>query len=129
MKKAHEEWLERAQDDLRFAEVGLRERFYSQVCFLSQQAIEKCLKGALVFSKRPYPKSHSLGELSRKLPEMHLEVWREKLAILDGYYVPLRYPDAAPGTTQSGAPNKKEATEAFTTAEEIFQAVARYVDN
>ena len=127
MKKPHEEWLHRAQEDLRFARVGLREEFYSQVCFLAQQAVEKTLKGTLVALNRPYPKIHSLLELAKKIPELKLKPWHEKLSILDGYYVPLRYPDAAPGTASSGPPSKKEASEALATAQEIFDLAGKYL--
>ena len=37
-------WLAQAQDDLAFARLGLREGFFAQACFLSQQAGEKALK-------------------------------------------------------------------------------------
>lgn len=127
MTKQHEEWINRGQEDIRFAKLGLREGFYSQVCFLSQQAIEKLLKGMLIFLQRPYPKSHSLLELSKKVPELSLEDWQERLTILDGYYVPLRYPDAAPGSKSTGLPNKKEACDALQTAEEIFEAMLKYM--
>ncbi len=126
MTKPHEEWISRAQGDVDFAGVGLREGFYSQTCFLAQQAVEKSLKGVCVFLKRPYPKIHSLVELAKTLPELPLNAWREKLAILDGCYVPMRYPDAVPGSTSSCMPNKEEAAAALFTAQEILQMVLQF---
>lgn len=123
MSAPHEEWLEKAEDDLRFAKIGFREEFFSQVCFLSQQAIEKCLKGALVFLRKKYPRSHNLRELAKLLPEISLASFMESLTIIDSYYVPLRYPDAAPGMKASGPPNRQEAAEAMKTAEEIWNQV------
>lgn len=125
MPKRHEEWFLKAEDDLKFAKVGLEEGFYAQVCFLSQQAIEKCLKGALIALGRPYPKSHGLTELSKLVPELAPQQWATALTIIDGYYVPLRYPDAAAGSKASDPPNQEEAKEVLVTAEEIFAYVKK----
>ena len=127
MNAPHEEWLSKAEDDLQFARVGLKEDFCAQVCFLSQQAIEKCLKGTLVKLGRSYPKTHSLRELFHLISEIKWDKWAEAITIIDGYYVPLRYPDAAAGSKASGPPNKEEAGEALQTAEEIFQVVTDFL--
>lgn len=37
-------WLAQAENDLAFAELGLREGFFAQTCFICQQAAEKALK-------------------------------------------------------------------------------------
>ena len=47
MSKAHNRWLVFAQQDLQMAELAYQEGIYNQVCFHSQQCIEKCLKGIL----------------------------------------------------------------------------------
>ena len=123
MTEPHEEWFEKAEDDLKFAEIGLREEFFSQVCFLSQQAIEKSLKGTLVKLGRSHPKSHNLRELAQRIPELNLKPHMEQLTIIDGYYVPIRYPGAAPGMKASGPPNEEEAKQALATAKAIFDLV------
>lgn len=127
MSGRHEDWLAYAEDDLKFARVGLREGFHAQVCFHSQQAIEKSLKGFLVFQKRSYPKSHGLIELARAAPELDLKERQASLAEIEGYYVPLRYPDAAVGMASSGPPAKEEAESALKTAEAVFQTVTSYI--
>lgn len=124
MSGRHEDWLAYAEDDLKFARVGLREGFYSQVCFHAQQAIEKSLKGFLVFQGRSYPKSHGLIELARAAPELDLKKWQSSLAEIEGYYVPIRYPDAAVGMKSSGSPNKEEAERSLLAADAVFQEVA-----
>lgn len=129
MIEQHEEWLDRAEDDLKFAEVGLREEFFAQVCFHSQQCIEKCLKATLVSLGRPYPKSHNLQELMQKLPELKLDQWLEGISIIDGYYVPIRYPDAMPGMKSSGPPNREEAKDALDVAEKVFGEVTRFLSS
>src|SRR5436853_3448790 len=55
----HEQWLARAEDDLSFAQLGLREKYFSQVCFLSQQVVEKAFKAFLLAKGRSYPE-HSI---------------------------------------------------------------------
>ncbi|WP_161953986.1 HEPN domain-containing protein [Candidatus Methylomirabilis limnetica] len=45
--RPYERWLNQAWDDLQFARLGLEQGFHAQACFLSQQVIEKCLKGCL----------------------------------------------------------------------------------
>lgn len=127
MNGPHEEWLAKAEDDLKFARIGLEEKFFAQVCFLSQQVIEKCLKATLISLGRAYPKSHNLRELSKLIPELSLQSHYESLTVLDGYYVPLRYPDAAPGTKASGPPNKEEATEALKIAENIWDLTTQFI--
>ena len=123
MRKPHEDWLGLAEDDWKFAAMGLREGFYTQVCFHAQQSIEKSLKGFLVFRKKSYPKTHGLLELARLAPELGLESLRESLAIIEDYYVPIRYPDAAAGMKASGPPSQEEAAEALDTAKKVFEMV------
>ena len=129
MSGAHEEWFAKAENDLKFAELGLKEGFCAQVCFLSQQAIEKALKGVMVALGRSYPKSHNLLELSKKLPELDLAKHLPEIAIIDGYYVPLRYPDAAPGMKASGEPSNEEAARALACARGVFNAATEFVVN
>jgi ribosome-associated protein YbcJ (S4-like RNA binding protein) len=44
------EWLDKADEDFRFAEANLREgsEFYAQICFHFQQAAEKYLKAFII---------------------------------------------------------------------------------
>lgn len=127
MKSVYEEWLERAEEDLKCARLMLREGIHSQVCYFSQQAIEKCLKGSLVAQKKMYPRSHSLTALAGMLPGFDLDTWYKKLEKIEEYYVPTRYPDAAPGMKASGPPNQKEAEEALSVAGEIFNLVSQTI--
>lgn len=128
MTEPHEAWLEKATDDLCFAAIGLKEGFHSQVCFLSQQAIEKSLKGCLVKLGRSYPKNHNLRELAKLTPELPLKSFLEQITVMDGYYIPIRYPDAAPGMKASGPPNETEAALALDTAKQILETVRKFLE-
>ena len=44
MSEARERWLAFAHEDLRVAEIALPEGLFNQVCFHSQQCVEKALK-------------------------------------------------------------------------------------
>ncbi len=46
-------WLKKAAEDLIIARLVWDEGHYSHTCFLSQQSIEKNLKGVFVGGKRP----------------------------------------------------------------------------
>jgi HEPN domain-containing protein len=56
-------WLAFAQDDLKMAEIALREGIYNQTCFHCQQAAEKFLKGFILNKNLDVPKTHFLNEL------------------------------------------------------------------
>lgn len=45
--RAADRWLEFAKQDLRIAELAMGEGLYNQVCFHSEQCVEKVLKGWL----------------------------------------------------------------------------------
>lgn len=116
----------KAKDDLDFAKVGLESGYYSQVCFLSQQSVEKCLKAFLVYQKRTYPKTHKLVELWKLCQEIEkeLSILEEKFKIIDEYYIPSRYPDAIPGSSPLAEPSIDNATEALDTAFTVYRIIS-----
>lgn len=113
MKKNN--WFIFAQEDERIAKSALREKIYNQVCFHSQQGVEKILKGFLRVKKKTFPKTHSLVEvlgLCEKIDSGFARLQKCCL-ILDKYYIVTRYPDALPGTLAEGLPGRKQAEEAI----------------
>ena len=118
-------WFAFAKDDLKMAEAALREKIYNQVCFHSQQGVEKTLKGFLKTKVRSVPKTHFLDELLNLCIEIDrgFQTLREKCSILDDYYIPTRYPDALPGMLPEGLPQVKDATEALFFLREIMKFV------
>ena len=128
MTRPHEAWFAMAEDDLNFARVGLREKFFSQVCFLSQQAIEKVLKGYLVHLGKTYPKTHKLIDLYRLCGAKFLEPFKNKIKLIDEFYIPTRYPDGIPGGLPNRASNETDASEALKTADDIMQACLSHIE-
>ncbi len=90
------EWIAKADEDYRFAEVNLREErdFFPQICFHFQQAAEKFLKAFIAAYDLEFRKTHDLGRLldicTGKDPSF--ERIRADCEFLDGFYVDTRYP-------------------------------------
>ncbi len=121
----HEQWLARAEEDLSFAQLGFREKYFSQACFLSQQVVEKSFKGFLLAKGRSYPRLHKVVELAKLCVEIagDLEPYKDDLKLIDEFYIPTRYPDAVPGGLAEGLPGKDEAKSALETAAAILQLI------
>jgi len=95
-KKLSREWFDIGDNELGFAQAGFEEleAFYPQICFQCQQAVEKYLKGFLVYNKRRFPKIHDLAQLLRlcaKIDKSFLK-FLEETDILSQYYLVSRYP-------------------------------------
>lgn len=87
-----------AENDLTWARHSLSGGFYSQTCFISQQAGVKALKALCYRKGFDIIKTHSQVQIIRALG---VNGEREKIAKeLDLYYISGRYPDAFP----AGAP-------------------------
>lgn len=115
------DWLRQAENDLEWARHSLAGGFFSQTCFIAQQAAEKALK-ALCFRRGfDVVKSHSLFQIVRSLDEDG--TLEECAKELDIYYIAGRYPDAFP----SGAPFEQftsaQARRALESAETLFRLV------
>ena len=52
------------------AQLGFREKYFSQACFLSQQVVEKSLKAFLLAKGRTYPRQHKVIELAKLCTEI-----------------------------------------------------------
>ena len=96
--KMVEIWLKKAGRDLRFSKAALtlEEHFFDEIVFHCQQSVEKSIKGFLAFHKKPFDKTHDIGELLLIVAEVDNEL-AELLSssrILSKYAVAIRYPDA-----------------------------------
>ena len=122
---APERWMSFAREDLRAAEILLREDVFSQACFHAQQAVEKALKAALLHRdpERSLPRTHSISELAERLGDDRAH-FPDGLDTLDAFYIPTRYPDALPGTLPGGLPGATDAQETVAIAREVLAIVA-----
>ncbi len=64
-------WLAQARSDLAFAEVGVREGYYAQACFMCQQTAEKALKALHYLGGARLVFGHSVVELLEPLRARH----------------------------------------------------------
>src|SRR2546423_2219825 len=96
MKRMTREWIRKAEDDFRTAEllVAGRESLHDQVCFHGQQSAEKYLKALLEERGLSVPKTHDLEDLLvLVLPHYAaLSRYRRGLRFLTGFAVDPRYP-------------------------------------
>lgn len=116
-------WLDFALDDIDAAQILLREKKYNMTCFHSQQAAEKALKGFLTHKKITTPRIHNLVELINLCAGIDSEFsnFIPQMAVLNQFYAPTRYPDAAVGMTPNGLPNQVLAEKALNYADEVVQ--------
>jgi HEPN domain-containing protein len=116
-----ERWLVQAEDDLGFAEHGLRLGYYAQTCFLAQQVSEKAAKALHYARGARVVIGHSvdalLQALESELPA--LSTLREGAKELDQHYVPTRYPNGLPGNIPSRAYTETQARRALEHARAI----------
>ncbi len=94
MQNDYRIWLARARSSLAISKTKLDEDiFYEDLCFQAQQAVEKALKGLLIFYNVDPEKTHNLVLLIQELShycELPEEV--NEAVILNDYAVQTRYP-------------------------------------
>jgi HEPN domain-containing protein len=114
------DWLAQAKNDLLFAKSALADGFFSQCCFIAQQAAEKALKSRLLRTGARLVFTHSLVKLCQAL-EINGDL-RQAAGILDQYYLSGRYPDALPGGAPFEAFSQTQARQAVRFAAKIIRA-------
>ena len=116
-------WLGFARQDLRIAELAMSEGLYNQVCFHSEQCVEKVLKAWLAEKGKKIPRTHSMADLLILIPADALADMAEEILLLDRFYIATRYPDALPGSLEEGMPSKDEAQESLDLAKRILENI------
>jgi HEPN domain-containing protein len=116
LRKLATEWFLKAKDDELSAKDILtdKEGAPSTVCFLSQQMVEKYLKGYLIFKGKRFPKIHDLDRLVRLCQKIdsNFEKIKGGARYLSDFYIAARYPG-------------DYSEFSWTEAEKAFQAATR----
>ena len=116
-------WFTIGNNELGFARAGLEDldAFYPQICFLCHQAVEKYLKGFLVYNGVNFPKIHDLTELAKLCAKINkgFSQFLGKADILSQYYIVSRYPVEYPPAS------KKEAEEALEIADKLINFIQK----
>lgn len=118
-------WLAQARVDLRWAELLVREGGWHLACFLAQQIAEKALKAFLYAQGMEVVLGHSVERLGTAAAEYE-KGFAEKVrrwSLLDGYYVPTRYPNGLP----DGIPADVFTAEAARRAVDLAREAVVYV--
>jgi len=126
--RENERWFLFAHQDLRMAELAMGEKLYNQVCFHSQQCVEKAIKGLLAHQGKIPPRTHRLADLLGLLDPDPFAEERFEIQLLDRFYIPTRYPDALPGSLPEGLPDAQDAHEALNTAQKILARIEQLVE-
>lgn len=97
--KRYKEWLIMAEKDLKSAKILFEhDADYGIVCFHCQQAIEKYLKGYLIFKSGELAEGHSLVKLCKKALgyDRSFEKLLKDCAFVNAFYFETRYPAEDP---------------------------------
>jgi len=114
-------WVNFFLDDIKAANIMLREELYNHACFHAHQATEKALKGFLEENKIDPPKEHNLIQLTEQCQKIdgNFSNILPKVRLLNRFYIPTRYPVAPVGSLSIGMPSKSQAEKALGYAKEI----------
>jgi HEPN domain-containing protein len=129
MRKEPEEegkrWLEQAVEDLKWAKELAERGGYHIACFLAQQVGEKALKAFLYAQGEELVLGYSVERLCGVSAQYDIQFSEmvKKWAILDGYYVPTRYPNSLPDSIPAKVYTRDAAAGAVKMAEEIVEFV------
>lgn len=95
----YKEWFEIAKKDLNGAKILYEhDADYGLVLFHLQQAVEKYLKGYLIYKTGLLQSGHNLMKLCKKASEFDNDFRKyiKDAAFLNGYYIETRYPAEDP---------------------------------
>jgi HEPN domain-containing protein len=101
------------------------------VCFVCQQIAEKALKAYLFSKGEPPALTHGVDDLCR-IAASHdaaFAILRERVSILDGYYVPTRYPDSLPSGIPAHVYNSAAAEQALQLAQQALDFVGARLES
>jgi len=117
------QWLRKAAEDLRTAEVAIGAGLLAPAAFHCQQAAEKALKAFLVARGQEFRKTHNLEEIGSACAQLEpaLRPVAEEAATLTEYAWLFRYP---------GAPRElgsEEAAQALAKARLAYEEIIRRV--
>jgi len=122
MSNRCQDWLKQAEKDLQHAQLSLEHGDYEWACFAAHQAAEKAVKALHLFLGQE-AWGHVVAKLLRELPIPVSEELIERGKVLDGYYIPPRYPNGFP----EGAPfehfGSLQAREALQHARSILEFI------
>ncbi|MGN0587398.1 MAG: HEPN domain-containing protein [Oscillospiraceae bacterium] len=119
--KRYYDWLYHAYQDMLAARLLITDkRLYAPAVFHCQQAIEKSLKGFLLYKTRRLNDGHNVTWLCKQaaLLDECFKQWLPQTTSLNKYYIETRYPADIPQDI-----SYSDAQDMLRTTEEIMEAV------
>lgn len=120
-------WLKQASEDLRWARHLSEQGAYHLACFLSQQVAEKAIKAFLYAQGEEIVLGHSVARLCAAAAsyEPEFTTRARSWSLLDGYYIPTRYPNGLPGGIPAEVYTDAGASDAVRLADEAVSLVTK----
>jgi HEPN domain-containing protein len=121
-------WLEQAEEDQRWAKDLAERGGYHLACFLAQQVGEKVLKAFLYAQGEEIVLGHSIARLCQSASQWEGQFGKQvrRWSILDGFYVPTRYPNSLPDSIPARVYTQEAAAEAVRLSEEMVDFVRQW---
>ena len=118
--------MEQAHADRKGAQLLFDGESYHLACFVGQQVAEKALKAFLYAKGEEFVVGHSVEALCRWAIEIDdsFEPLRERVAPLDAYYIPTRYPNGLPDSIPARIYTRPVAEEVLKMADEALAFVS-----
>lgn len=130
MKFMTGEWFKAAQMDLMtIEEIKDNEHLTTIIAFHSQQCIEKVFKAVIEEKGEKIEKVHDLLKLKDKVSsKLPIEMDEAVLELINQLYIESRYPGDL-GLLPTGRPTCEQAKIFYTTAQQIYDDVKRFLEN
>jgi len=121
-KTKAQEWYAIGEREYNFARINFEDKenkFYTEICFMFHQAVEKLLKGFLVSIDVEPPKIHDNGSLCMLCADYDKKFFDyiDDCSKLNKYYISTRYP------VHFEIMPKTDAKEAFEIAKNILELI------
>ena len=124
-------WLSQAQEDLRWTRHLAEQGAYYLACFLAQQVTEKALKAFLYAQGEEIVLGHSVQRLCAAASafEPAFRIRARSWSLLDGYYIPTRYPSSLPDGIPADVFTEQAAQDAVAFASEAVAFVSELLED
>jgi HEPN domain-containing protein len=117
----YQDWLDQAERDLERAKIDVQYAYWEWACFTAQQAAEKACK-ALLMQRGQIVWGHAITPMLRRLEDLSIPaemIYQAQL--LDGYYIPTRYPNGFAEGKPADYFNATKAKEALDAAGSLIR--------
>jgi len=122
-------WLQQSEEDLDAAKYNFEGGKYYLVCFLAQQIAEKALKALIYFQGEEIVIGHSVAMLAERVRNYGIAIdeLADEISVLDGYYIPTRYPNGLPDGIPARVYNGNSAENALRLAEKTVEFASKII--